>query len=828
MKHTKLYNKILSLLFCLTLVLSSVPAPAQAAETETPQIKNVIFMVADGGGYGHYDIANYIRKTYGGLNPEKYPNSVQHEVGTSLFLEDYLIGSRTSFSINGDIIDSAASGSTLQTGVLPNNGSIAVDADKKPRATLLEAAMNQGKSAGVVTNTMWYDATPATTSAHALHRTQNEYEIYRQMLNKGLDVVLTSGFQNLTEKHGVTNQTAIDKGYEIVTSRNEVLAIEAGDKVWGGRNYGCYHFTRPSDEATLAEYTQAAITALSDDEDGFFLLVEDTFPDSAGHSNNAVVSTNYMAFDDAFQVAVEWAQQRTDTIVIATPDHDTGGVIFPEDEEVYKAAMEEIYNGVNPTSFKWESQTHTTNIIPVWLYAPEGIGTVPGLSEEGGDTPEKRANYCVDITDIAPYVADVMDADLDALTEELFVDVTDNGVYFPAEEKFLFANTANGEKYVYAFEPAYYLDGERIETGFKEAILVNDRFYVPKEMLAEGDLDVQGEKFDGILGAGTEEDPYLIKNVYDFIEFTNNLEDGTDYAGMYFEQTADLDLASYADEYDGALPTAVFAGIYNGAGYTINATITSTTGNTLFPKVSGTIMNLGVTGSVSAAGTMTAGLARTLLPAGKIVNCYSVMNLTAKRAAGLVYGQYGIVSNSYFGGTITADTRIALANTYGNGKYENCYYNAAYPQRVTSGAKKKALADMQTAAFAEILNTGRAAASKTVGVEEKAIATWETAETGCPTQYIPQPIVTEVVVTPAAVALAKGESVQLTAIVFGENNPSQGVTWFLEPASTAGTTLTADGLLTISETETYTSFTVMAKAKDDGRMVGACKVTVTE
>ena len=61
--------------------------------------------------------------------------------------------------------------------------------------------------------------------------------------------------------------------------------------------------------------------------EGFFLLVEAGRIDHGGHANDAgAVIGEMCAYDRAFQRAVEYAAARDDTLVVASSDHDTGGV----------------------------------------------------------------------------------------------------------------------------------------------------------------------------------------------------------------------------------------------------------------------------------------------------------------------------------------------------------------------------------------------------------------------------------------------------------------------------------------------------------------------
>jgi alkaline phosphatase len=81
------------------------------------------------------------------------------------------------------------------------------------------------------------------------------------------------------------------------------------------------------DQPSLAEMTEAAIEILDKNEHGFFLMVEGSQVDWAGHNNDPVyMVTDFIAFDDAVKVAVDFAKEDGETLVIAFPDHNTGGM----------------------------------------------------------------------------------------------------------------------------------------------------------------------------------------------------------------------------------------------------------------------------------------------------------------------------------------------------------------------------------------------------------------------------------------------------------------------------------------------------------------------
>jgi alkaline phosphatase len=72
--------------------------------------------------------------------------------------------------------------------------------------------------------------------------------------------------------------------------------------------------------------TAKAIELLSQDPDGFFLVVEGSQVDWAGHANDPVYHLqDFLAFDDAVRVALEFAKADGETLLLGAPDHNTGG-----------------------------------------------------------------------------------------------------------------------------------------------------------------------------------------------------------------------------------------------------------------------------------------------------------------------------------------------------------------------------------------------------------------------------------------------------------------------------------------------------------------------
>jgi len=99
-----------------------------------------------------------------------------------------------------------------------------------------------------------------------------------------------------------------------------------------------------------------ALSVLSNDPDGFFLMVEGGRIDHACHANDierCVPET--LAFSEAVSLIVAWAAGRSDTLVIVTADHETGGLTVLADNG----------KGVLP-DVTWGTGGHTAT--PVSIY----------------------------------------------------------------------------------------------------------------------------------------------------------------------------------------------------------------------------------------------------------------------------------------------------------------------------------------------------------------------------------------------------------------------------------------------------------------------------
>ncbi|MEK3785905.1 alkaline phosphatase [Paenibacillus sp. FSL K6-1230] len=297
-------------------------AQPAAAATNTGEIKNVIFLVGDGMGFSYITAHRYMKDN---------PNTPQKELTA---FDPYLVGAQMTYPDDDkqNITDSASAATAMSAGVKTYNAAIAVDTKQQDVKTVLEQAKEIGKSTGLVATSEITHATPAAFGAHDISRKNmdaiaNDY--YDELINgeHKVDVLLGGGKTNFVRADRDLTKEFTKDGYSYVTNRDALLK-DSNTKLLGLFADGGLDkmIDRTSATPSLEEMTNAAIDRLSKNDKGFFLMVEGSQIDWAGHDNDVVAAMSEMEdFERAFQAAIDFAKKDGHTLVVATADHSTGG-----------------------------------------------------------------------------------------------------------------------------------------------------------------------------------------------------------------------------------------------------------------------------------------------------------------------------------------------------------------------------------------------------------------------------------------------------------------------------------------------------------------------
>lgn len=341
------------LFFSLFLVLSVSSIYAQQYHRPVKPVKNVILMIPDGTSIGVVSAARWYQ-IYNKLG------------GDNLNIDPYMCGTVKTFSSNAPIGDSAPTTSCYMTGMPQQTGNVAiyppadpendliyVDPSKayQPLTTILEAAkIELNKATGMVVTVEFPHATPADCSSHHYNRGKYEY-LAPQIAYNNLDVVFGGGNNILTEdikQHFKNNGTTL-----IQDDVKAFRSFNGTEKVWAlfGERELPYDLDRDNNVTpSLSEMTQKAIDRLSQDENGFFLMVEGSKIDWTAHGNDAVgCITEYLAFDKAVGAAIAFAKKNGETAVIILPDHGNSGfTIGRRDLKKYdRASVDKLFANVS-------------------------------------------------------------------------------------------------------------------------------------------------------------------------------------------------------------------------------------------------------------------------------------------------------------------------------------------------------------------------------------------------------------------------------------------------------------------------------------------------
>ncbi|MBQ8164631.1 MAG: alkaline phosphatase [Clostridia bacterium] len=319
-------------------------------DIEFTDAKNVILFIGDGMGENHIAATKAI---LGGQYSDK------------LAIE-YLPNQGTAVTICADgEPDSASGGTALATGYKSKRKYLGMDKKKNVVQNVCELANLMDKKAGVVTNESIVDATPAAFTIHAPNR-DDESNIAKLQIENCPDLIMGGG-RAMYEK-----AIADDPTYEQKLTDNGITWAKTWDEVQdftGGKLIATLTddlFERVEEATpTLAQMTEKALELLSDDEDGFFLMVEGGAMDESAHVSDVMETCRQMiSFDEAVSIGIKYAVEHPDTVVIVTADHNTGGLMETESANQIVSSAPETDVHVNALlEYEKELQAANPDII---------------------------------------------------------------------------------------------------------------------------------------------------------------------------------------------------------------------------------------------------------------------------------------------------------------------------------------------------------------------------------------------------------------------------------------------------------------------------------
>jgi alkaline phosphatase len=317
--------------------------------------KNIIFIIGDGMGLNYIQGAMTVNG--GSLNIEECTH----------------IGLQKTNSANKYITDSAASATAMACGTKTNNGVIGLDSAGNELVSILKIAEKNGKSTGLVSTSAITHATPASFIANQESRGMYE-AIAADFLKTDIDVFIGGGRNNFASREDGSNllDELKRKGYQVEFNVDSLDHIKDGKLacLTADEHNPPVHEGRGD---MLQVATSKALELLSDNENGFFIMIEGSQPDWGGHANNETyVIQETLDLDRTVKIALDFAKENGETLVVITSDHETGGMV--------------VLNGNNSTGeikTVFTTKGHTASLIPVYAFGP-GAQLFTGIYENTG------------------------------------------------------------------------------------------------------------------------------------------------------------------------------------------------------------------------------------------------------------------------------------------------------------------------------------------------------------------------------------------------------------------------------------------------------------
>ncbi len=324
---------------------------------------------------------------------------------------------------------SAAAATAIYIGEKTTRGRMGMKWDEFPLPGIAEVADALGKSTGVVSSVQLSHATPGAVWSHQKNRNMYANIANEMIYNSGLDVVMGCGdpMEGTDYKYVGGEKTwsdIIDKDgangfvYIHVVAAFENLAkgrIEGGmpAKVIGIPHASGTLSDNPNDVPTLETMAMGAVRVLSQNSNGFFLMIEGGAVDWKNHANNIDAMVKEQAdFNNTVAAVKQWVEKESswnETLVIVTSDHECGMLWGPgtyTDNDCGRAdkctagyfdAGIDIFNGWQHIKnngknqipgVQYGSKRHTRALVPVFakgfgaemfLDLVDGVDTKAGL-----------------------------------------------------------------------------------------------------------------------------------------------------------------------------------------------------------------------------------------------------------------------------------------------------------------------------------------------------------------------------------------------------------------------------------------------------------------
>jgi alkaline phosphatase len=322
------------------------------SEPQPKSPKNVILMIGDGMG-----------------TTQLYAGYIANKGHLSIDRCNYS-GFALTYCKNSTITDSGAAGTAIATGFKTNLKMIGMTPDGQAQTSILKYAEQENLATGLVVSCAVTHATPAAFVANNEFR-YNYEEIAYDYLKTDIDVFIGGGLDHFNKRKDGLNlvDSLKARNYQMAYSIDELETISSG-KI-AGLLYDVhppYYSDGRGD--MLKDGSLKAIEILNKNKNGFFMMVEGSQIDWAGHDNsNDTLVSEVIDFDRTIDAVLDFAEKDGETLVIITADHETGGYAII-DGDINEGRVGGAFTTTN----------HSAVMVPIFAYGP-GAEAFTGIME---------------------------------------------------------------------------------------------------------------------------------------------------------------------------------------------------------------------------------------------------------------------------------------------------------------------------------------------------------------------------------------------------------------------------------------------------------------
>ncbi len=358
MKHKDKFFSTILILGLLSIYF--VPLGSTVSAEVDPPLNSVIIMIGDGMGPEQVEFGRLVEYGTDGesvINNFTYENTVKTN------------------NVDGVLTDSAAWGTAIANGVKTRNGRIGMNYDASMKTTsILEIAEELNYTTGLVATCHITHATPAAFAAHNEKR-GNYVEIATDIAASGVDLLFAGG--SGTGYFGNEIEGLESEGYQFIDEKSELDGISNFPIIGLFEESSLPKESERNDTTipSLSEMVEKSLELFESQEEPFFLMVEGSQIDWAGHANDKeYLAHEVIEFEKAVRVVKAFAESRDDVLLIVTADHETGGLSIkssdfttelPNESDTLSELRTKRTERANQIKVRWSTGGHSTTKVPL-------------------------------------------------------------------------------------------------------------------------------------------------------------------------------------------------------------------------------------------------------------------------------------------------------------------------------------------------------------------------------------------------------------------------------------------------------------------------------